>query len=391
MPDVEQPSDFELFIGGQKFVAFTSGWVSRRLDTAADTFELRYADLREDLSEDPPIKEGDPCEIRLRGQLILTGYVDDISIQYAADRLSLTARGRSKTADLVDSSAVIKSGRFTNKRLDQIATALCEPFGIKVTVNPTEDTPTPFRRFAVEPGETVMDAIVRACRLRGVWPTNTVEGGLLLTRAASGNTAPLPVKYGDNVIEGELFRSWAQRFDRYVIRGQVPSDDELSGPAASQMADLIQDDAINRYRPLLLVSTGHDRKGDLRRRAQWERNRRLGTGERLIYRVGGYGYPTTEYVGPFSTKKRDALELWEPNMEVKAVDPRLGVDAWFLLSAVTFRWDAEGNDAGRATDLTLVPKEAFSLEDPPPRRRRNIRGNVPAKFPSAIDVLRDPK
>lgn len=353
MPDVvKQPSDFELFIRGQKFIAFTSGWVSRRLDTAADTFELRYADLRQDLSEKPPVKVGDACEISLRDQLILTGYIDDVSVQYAADRLSLTARGRSKTADLVDSSAIVKSGRFTNKRIVEIATALCDPFGIEVLANPFGDVDTPFRRFAIEPGERVMDAIVRACRLRGVWPTNTVEGGLLLTQAGSGITAELPVKYGENVIEGELFRSWAQRFDRYLIRGQVPSDDEISGTAAAQLSSAVEDDAINRYRPLLLVSTGHDGRGDLRRRAQWERNRRLGTGERLVYKVGDYGYVSG-----------DSFQLWEPNMEVRATDARLGVDKWLLLSAVTFRWDAEGNDAGRSTDLTLVPKEAFSIEE----------------------------
>lgn len=368
--------DFELFIGQQKLTSFTNGWVKRELDAAADSYEFQYADLRLGPGEPVPIRAGDKCTITLRGNTLLTGYVDDTSFQYNADSLTLTVRGRSKTGDLVDSSAVRQSGRWSNATLRTIAADLCDPFNIDVTVDPLEGLTDTFKRYAIEPGESCFDAIQRACRLRSAWATCTVDGGLHITRADTGRRSPIALEYGKNIISGERFDSWAQRHSAYLLKGQVPSDEELEGTASSQLAEYVVDEGLNRYRPLLLVSTGHDRKGDLKRRAQWERNRRAGTGERLLYRIDGYGYESSDYVGQFKQHRRDTYRLWEPNMLVKIVDPRLEADDWYLVAAVSYRWQAEGDDGGRTTDLTLTRKEAFSLQDYPRRKRARTRSDI---------------
>jgi prophage tail gpP-like protein len=365
--------DFELFVGQRKLTSFTNGWVKRELDTAADSFEFQYADLRLRPGESVPIRAGDRCEIKLRGNTLLTGYVDDTSFQYSATSLTLTVRGRSKTGDLVDCSAVRPSGRWSNATLETIASNLCAPFGIDVTVDKLEGITDTFKRYAIEPGESCFDCIQRASRLRSAWATCTVDGGLHITRASTGRTAPIALEYGKNIISGERFDSWAQRHSAYLLKGQTPSDEELAGTASSQLAEYVVDEGLNRYRPLLLVSTGHDRKGDLKRRAQWERNRRAGTGERLLYRVDGYGYDSKEYVGQFKQHSRDTYRLWEPNMMVKVVDPRLEAIDWFLVAAVSYRWQAEGDDGGRTTDLTLTRKEAFGLQDYPRRTRAKVK------------------
>jgi prophage tail gpP-like protein len=368
----DEVSDFELFIGEQKLTTFTNGWVKRELDTAADSFEFQYADLRLGPGEPVPIRAGDKCSIKLRGNTLLTGYVDDTSFQYTADSLTLTVRGRSKTGDLVDSSAIRESGRWSNATLETIASDLTEPFDdIEVTVDALEGIDEVFKRFAIEPGESCMDAIQRASRLRSAWATCTVEGGLLITRSGTGAESTMTLEYGKNIISGERFDSWSQRHSAYLLKGQVPSDEELNGTASSQLSEFIFDVGLNRYRPLLLVSTGHDRKGDLKRRAQWERNRRAGTGERLLYRVDGYGFASGESKGQFQKDRRDDYKLWEPNMLVKAADPRLETeDIQYLIAAVSYRWQAEGDDGGRTTDLTLTRPEAFSLQEYPKRARR---------------------
>lgn len=379
-------TEFELAVDGKVLGYFTNGWVKRELDDMADSFEFQYADLRLGPGDPLPVRAGMPCSISLRGHLLLTGYIDDTSIQYNADSLTLTCRGRSKTGDLVDSSAVRKPSRWREAPLLRIVTDLCEPFGVEVEMDNLEGLETPFRRFAIDPGESVSDAIQRACRLRSAWATCTPEGAVHITRAATGRRAPKAVEYGKNIISGERFDSWSMRHNLYLVKGQVPSDDDLSGRAATQISEFITDDGLDRYRPLLLVSTGQDRKGDLKRRAQWERNRRAGSGERMLYRVNGYGYETNEYVGTFSSVRRDAYRLWEPNMMVKAVDPRLEVDDWFLIAAVSYRWNAEGDDGGRTVDLTLVRKEAFSLQDYPKRKpRSNIPDAPPPRWYFEVD------
>lgn len=362
--------DFELFVGGQSLTSFTNGWVKRELDTGADSFEFQYADLRLRPGEPIPVQAGDECVIKLKGNTLLTGYVDDTSVQYSAESLSLTVRGRSKTGDLVDCSVVRKSGRWSNATLETIARDVCKPFDVSATVDPLEGMERTFKRFAVEPGESCFDLIQRASRLRSAWATCDTNGNLHITRAETGRRAPVALEYGKNIISGERFDSWAQRHSDYVLKGQVPSDDELSGPASTQIVDGIVDQGLNRYRPLLLVSTGHDRKGDLKRRAQWERNRRAGTGERTLYRVDGYGYDSKKYVGQFKQHQRSTTRLWEPNMMVKVTDPRFEMDDWYLVAAVSYRWQAEGDDGGRTTDLTITRPEAFSLQEYPKRKRK---------------------
>jgi len=362
-------SDFEIKVGQFKLTSFTNGWVKRELDTVADSFQFQYADLRTDLNEEIPIRAGDECTITLKGETLLTGYFDDISTEYNAEGLRLTAAGRSKTCDLVDSSALVKGGRWRNATLVTILNDLCEPFSIDVSIDKMTGLEDRFRRFAVEPGETVADTIHRVCRLRGVWATCTVHGGLHITRASLGRTASVAIEYGKNIIQGSRFDSWTQRHDQYLLKGQAPSDDEMSGAASAQLSDHIFDEGVNRYRPLLLVSTGHDRKGDLKRRAQWERNRRAGSGERWLYRIDGFGYSSANFVGSSQHKRREAFRLWEPNMQVKVVDPRLDTEDDLLVAAVSYRWDAQGNDGGRTTDLTLTRKEAFTLQTYPKRKR----------------------
>ena len=365
-------SDFEIKVGQLKFSHFTNGWVKRELDTVADSFQFQYADLRTDLRQEVPIRAGDECTISLRGETLLTGYFDDISTEYNADGIRLTAVGRSRTGDLVDSSALVKGGRWRNATLRTIVNDLCEPFSIDVSIDKMAGLEERFRRFAVEPGESVADTIHRICRLRAVWATCTVYGGLHITRSALGRTASVAIEYGKNIIQGSRFDSWAQRHDQYLLKGQAPSDEEMSGAAASQLSEYVFDDGVNRYRPLLLVSTGQDKKGDLKRRAQWERNRRAGSGERWLYRVDGFGYASANFVGSFKHKRREAFKLWEPNMMVKVADPRLDTADDLLVAAVSYRWSADGDDGGRTTDLTLTRKEAFSLQTYPRRKKRKV-------------------
>ena len=74
-------------------------------------------------------------------------------------------RGRDRTGDLVDCSAATMPGEWQNELLDRIVQSLIDPFGISVTVD--TDIGEPFRKFRIDEGETVFEAIDRACRYSG--------------------------------------------------------------------------------------------------------------------------------------------------------------------------------------------------------------------------------
>ena len=127
------------------------------------------------------IRPGDACRVQLDGDAVIQGWVDVVTVDYDARGHTLSVRGRDTTGDLVDCSAATEPGEWKDARLEEIAAALCAPFDIGVTVADDVDTGEPFARFRIEEGESVFEAIDRACRFRAVLPRSDGEGGLILT------------------------------------------------------------------------------------------------------------------------------------------------------------------------------------------------------------------
>ena len=61
---------------------------------------------------------------------------------------------------------------------DRIVQALVQPYGISVAVE--TDIGAPFRKFRIDEGETVFEAVERACRFRAVLPLSDGAGNLIL-------------------------------------------------------------------------------------------------------------------------------------------------------------------------------------------------------------------
>ena len=60
--------------------------------------------------------------------VVMTGYIDTVNSQLAADERTITVSGRSKCADLVDYSAGWPGMQITNSNLVQIAQQLVRPY-----------------------------------------------------------------------------------------------------------------------------------------------------------------------------------------------------------------------------------------------------------------------
>ena len=88
-----------------------------------------------------------------------------MTVNYDRGAHTIAVRGRDATGDLVDCSAASKPGEWKDARLEEIASALCEPFGIRVTRE--VDTGAPFARFRIEEGESVFEAIERGLPVPG--------------------------------------------------------------------------------------------------------------------------------------------------------------------------------------------------------------------------------
>lgn len=334
-----------LKIGGQVYGGWTRLEVQRSLEQIAGGFVLQLTSRYPGVDAPVLLREGLPCEVYLGNDLVISGYVDDFETDDTATSSSVRLSGRDKTGDLVDCSAIYKSGQWRNVRLEQMVQDICEPFKIKVTMQTGLGTGDVFKRFALEEGEKAFDAIDRACRLRAVLATSTPQGHLLLTVASQAHSGVV-LKEGLNMLKFNSKHSWRERHSLVTLKGQVPGDDQENGAQAAHLKAAAVDAEINRYRPLVVVAEHGTGSKSLAERAAWEVQVRMGRGKR-----GG-----CTVVGWRTGQDGQEGDLWQPNTLVQVSSPRMHVDLPLLIVACSYQL----TEQGRVTDLTFARPEAFA-------------------------------
>lgn len=333
-----------LAIGSTRYLGWTEVSVTRSLEQLASSFEVSFSEQWSSQTRPIPILEGDPVIVALDDFTVISGYVDDSEQSYDANNHTMRVRGRSTTGDLVDCAAVYALGRgqWRNQTIEQIAVSLCEPFGVSARLD--VGNVEPFRRFAVQAGETVHECLERAARMRGLLLTTDGDGGLLITRAAANfTTTPIRRGPGGNVISGARAGTWRERFSTYTLKSQVSGDNDVFGAAASQIKRVASDEGVTRHRPTIIMAEGQESGTQLQARADWERNVRAGRSQRHTYVVQGW--------------QRDG-GLWEPNLLVRVIDPQLQTDHDLLVVSTTQTKDGNGS----RTTIELCDPRALDTE-----------------------------
>lgn len=327
---------FELSVGGQTIQGFDGVRVTRSLEAAAAGFEMEVSDTP---SSSWPIGIGDACELRVDGEVLVAGFIDTLAPSFSDTSHEVKISGREKTADLVDCGMPDQPHEFYNLTLDAVAARLAQPFGVPVVL---EVDPGPeFFRFALQPGETVYEAIERGARIRGLLVTSDGLGKLLLTTPGNAR-AQTALEYGKNVKSGSALFDVSQRFRRYVIRGQESGSDEEFGDEISVEGEAF-DDAVRKERELVVLADGQVWIATAQRRAQWEAAVRAARGSKVTLLVQGW-------------RQGPGLPFWKPNLVVHATVAPLRLDRELLISEVRFSRDKEG---GTTTELVLMRADAF--------------------------------
>ncbi len=333
--------DARLLIDGRAYSGWSEARIERGIDRLAGAFELVVSNRWKDRDTATAIRPGAACALMLDGDKAITGYVDEVIIEYNDAQHQVTIRGRDRAGDLVDCSAPLR--QWSGRTLSGVAQELCEPFGIAVTDNVGDETP--FRRLKTEPGETVFELLERAARLRGLLLVSDGNGAIEITR--TGKTrAPTALELGKNILSVAASYSHAGRFSETRVLGQQPGGDFLFGENAAQVLGTANDPRITRHRPTLLVAEDPIDAQAAATRARWQSSVAYGRSMTVQVTVAGW---------------RHAEGLWEPNRRVLVRDDFLGLDAWLLVVGVAHVLDRNGS----RTELTLMPPEAFEPEPLP--------------------------
>jgi prophage tail gpP-like protein len=336
-----------LVAGGTQFGPWERVDISRQMEALAGKFELGISDASPLAPSLPKFAPQTPCQVQIGGVNVISGFIDSAGPELTADGHVITVKGRDATGDLVDCSYTDGPRYFAAAGTTylQIVKVLVSGFGLRVIVDPSAAAAAQLvvNYEAVQPTETVANALDRISRGAGALTVPDGNGGLVVTRAGSG-AANTMLAVGVNCERASFTRDDSGRFSKYVVLDQNVSDfqsvDALPSPLIATALDL----GVNRYRPKLIVAemnTGANQQL-LNIRALWEAARCYGHAFRAVYAVPSW----TDAAGA----------LWNLNAMVQVVDPVAQVNEELLISGVQFQLD---NGGGTRALLTVVRKEAY--------------------------------
>jgi prophage tail gpP-like protein len=360
--------DVTLQVNGSSYAGWQTIGITLGIEQIAGTFDLTTTERWPNQPSAWRINPGDACTLSIGSTQVISGYVDDFDPSYDKSSHTIKITGRDKTGDLVDSAAVHKAGEWRNASLTRIAKDLCTPFGINVIAQ--VDVGKPFACFAIWHSETAFECLDRAARMRGVLLLSDGNGNLILGRTGTQRIAT-PLIKGQNIEAATGHFSWKNRFSQYIVKGQTAMGaGTWDHPAADSSAlanepkhyfqtkASVNDTAITRYRPHVTIAYQGD-GSTYQDRATWERNIRIGKGNRVTYTVTGWEHSTG---------------LWLPNQLVQIQDDFMGYDGDLLISQVRFTLTEE---TGTQAAMDLCLPSAFELINLPDKHRRRGKAEVP--------------
>lgn len=352
----------KLCIDGTEWTYWTGLTITRQVDAIAGSFDLelveRWGDAQQGM-EMVPLAAGLSCTVAIGDDQVIKGYIDKISPQFAANAHGIRVSGRDASADLVDCSAVNKPGQWKGLDAGQLAAELAKPFNVPVTVE--GDVGAPFESWKLEPGEKAFDSLDRALKQRELFACPDGKGGIVILKIGSRENEG-KLEQGVNVLSASLDADMTQRFSDYIVQGQQPGKDDRFGLAACAVTAETKDEAVKRYRPMIIKAENSVDAAGARQRAAWECSVRAGRAVTVRVTVQGFRQKGVglEQSGP----------LWQINAMTECKLPYLRLEQRLLTSKVTFKRSLSG---GSTTELELRDPAAFKPE--PKTEKKGGGGN----------------
>jgi prophage tail gpP-like protein len=337
-----------LFCDGQVHRTWMSARVTRGLKRACSDFVFETPG-----EYIPTILPFMPCVIKDDDDLVLTGYVDNISVRIDAKSTRTIITGRSKVMDLVDCMPEFTTNQFNGCTIDAIARSVCAAFGIGVVVGPGVNVGDPFPDATFERAEKGFAYIERLARQRGILLTDDEAGNLVLaTVGAVRAPSPLVMGQGGNVFRANGALNGHQRYSKYTVHSQagIAVTDTTVQNAVVATA---YDPGVPRYRPWSGIAESASLADSAQLRVNWEAAHRLGEGIKATLSVPDW---------------RAKGALWRCNQLVACDVPRLALNTDLLIGEFVFTDDGA---EGRHADLTVQPPSAFV---PDPTKRAKGKG-----------------
>ena len=331
-----------------------------------------------------PIKIGDNVEILVNDQKVLTGFIEELEPRYSADSHEISLSGRSKTADVIDSSLVDNleiKGDITLKAVIEKILTINSITGINVIEATNIDPFVKGETISAESGEGLFDIIDKYCQKRQVLATTNGDGDIVLTRSSADNLNAQLIfrtkksltqnitnqlitnqtnflnklsinKRENNILSANAFYSTKNRYYKYIVRTQ----DNMNGindlgisinglSSVSKKGEAI-DDLIRTTRSIVISADDANTTETAKNKAIWEANIRKAR--------------TFEYTCNVQGFMANNNDLWLPNKLVKVEDNFMSINDFYIIKSVAFNYSLDGS----ITQIKLVNKNSYTLIEP---------------------------
>jgi prophage tail gpP-like protein len=321
-----------------------SGWkavrVARSIESLSGAFDVSYTERSPMQPSARPIHPGDAVEVAIGEDVVITGFVDSVTVGLSASAHELSISGRDAAADLVDSAPDLPPNEWYEITVFELAKILAAPFKVPVR---TEVPPgRKIEKAALNPGDRAWELLEARCRFEAILPVSDGHGGIVLTRAGTLRADTALVE-GENILGATLALSQAERFSHYIVKASLQGNDFQFGEQVAECIGRATDPEIKRFRPFTVVASASADSGQCADRAKWEATVRAGRGARATVVVQGW--------------HSGGGQLWPLNALVALRSLSLGIDDEMLIVGVQQTLD----EGGTKTTLELVRKEAFAL------------------------------
>lgn len=358
--------DLFLEINGIKYTGWQSINVSKSIENLSGQFSFQSS-VKDILVAgrrfiDNPIKAQDEARIFVEDDLLISGTVESLGINFDAGSHSISVSGRDKTADLIDCSIIQKT--YNIKSFQRLIDVVLKDNGysnIKVinqvpdikslsSLPPKEQEfdflPPKTGSLKTDKGDTIFGFLDRyAQKLQVLLNTNN-EGNLVITReGAEGVGGALISTKGNpnnNILSANIQINTNDRFRFIEVFAQ--EDNESFGINTVLQKGSAEDDIVRSPRRVRIDYGDTASSSLLRDLAKWNVNVKRAKGQRYNCRVQGY----------FNADG----QLWRPNTLVEVNDDKCQLDGRFLIQGVTYSKSLQGS----FTDLSIVNQGAFTLD-----------------------------
>jgi prophage tail gpP-like protein len=341
-----------LFFNGLNYNGFTEAEVKRDIETGASSFSFTSTSSGNNVL---PMREGDKVQVFADDEFkILTGFIDEYDLSYTHKSHSTTVKGRSLTADIIDST-ISSPKTFIDVGFLQLCKDNVEEFGIEVISEIPEPSLRNFEDIDdAKTGQKIFEFLELFARRRQVLLTDNENGNLIITRASSKlNPNSLRNIIGasdNNIIAGGRRVNLGQLYNTYIAQSQFnPLNvndlgvDILPDFLSGELGQAIDTDirAPRRYEFFTEETTDTFTLLD---RARWEMS---------IRRARNFEYKCT-----VQGHSQNGLG-WNPNILHQIDDDFARIYGQFLCKSLTYRYSV---DTGSLTDLVFTNKNAYTLQ-----------------------------